>query len=319
MNSALRRRSKTTTIQRSRVNGADFTESDKISEQFYKYLCNIASDILKESEEFDSLEISFESYITKVPKTNSSFRFKRISPADVLHHVGRLNSSRSRAVPTRFIKDGINEVAFRFYLIDQSRREHFPRLSKSHIYKGEGHKDNPSNYRPISILPIMARAFEKLVHNQLLRYLESTIFKYQSGIRPKHSIESSVLNSTNRWFLNIGQGNYNIAVFVDLKKAFDTVNHEILLNNLKYCGINNIELKWFTSYLPDRKQCEVMGGHCSRFITQRLTEVTDDSKLSQKLDGLRHIQQNYKREEGTCCQPRSHIHALNLVIMQLNN
>ena len=68
-----------------------------------------------------------------------------------------------------------------------------------------------------------------------------------------------------------------------------------------------------------RMDCEVMGGHCSRFITQRLTEVTDDRKLSQKIDGLRHIQQNYKREEETCCQPRSHTHALNLVIMQLNN
>ena len=77
----------TTTIQWILVNG---TETDKISEQFNKYFCTIASDILKESEEFDAFDISFESYITKLSKTNSSFRFKRISPADVLHHVGKL-------------------------------------------------------------------------------------------------------------------------------------------------------------------------------------------------------------------------------------
>ena len=136
LNSALGRRSKTTTIQRLRVNGSDLTEPDKISQQFSKYFCNIASDILKESEEFDSSDISFESYITKLPKTTCSFRFKRISPADVLHHVGKINSSRSGAISTRFLKDGINEVAnsLRFYIIDQLRKVHFPRISKLHLY-----------------------------------------------------------------------------------------------------------------------------------------------------------------------------------------
>ena len=191
LNSALGR-SKTTTIQWLRVNGTDLTEPDKISEQFNKYFCNIASDILKESEEFDSSDISFESYITKFPKTTSSFRFKRISPADVLHHVGKLKSSRSGAIPTRFLKDGINEVANSLsFLYNRSIEEgSFPSnlkiASVCPIYKGVGHKDNPSNYRPISILPIIARVFEKLIHIQLFRYLESTIFKYQSGFRPKH-------------------------------------------------------------------------------------------------------------------------------------
>ena len=269
LNSALGRRSKTTTIQRLRVNGTDLAEPDKISEQFNKYFCNIASDILKESEEFDSSDISFESYITKLPKTTCSFRFKRISPADVLHHVGKLKSSRSGAIPTRFLKDGINEVANSLsFLFDRSVEESsFPSnlkiASVCPIYKGEGHKDNQSNYRPISILPIIARVFEKLIHIQLFRYLESTIFKYQSGFRPKHSSESSVLNSTNRWLLNIDQGNYNIAVFVDLKKAFDTVNHEFLLNKLRHYGMDNTELKWFTSYLTDRKQYTVADGAMS--------------------------------------------------------
>ena len=269
LNSALGRRSKTTTIQRLRVNGTNLTEPDKISEQFNKNFCNIASDILKESEEFDSSDISFESYITKLPKTTSSFRFKRISPADVLHHVGKLKSSRSGAIPTRFLKDGINQVAnsLSFLYYRSTEEGTFPSnlriASVCPIYKGEGHKDNPNNYRPISILHLIARVFEKIIHIQLFRYLESTIFKYQSGFGPKHSTESSVINSTKRWLLNIDQGNYNIAVFVDLKKAFNTVNHEILLNKLRYYGIDNTELKWFSSYLTDRKQYTVVDGAMS--------------------------------------------------------
>ena len=87
----------------------------------------------------------------------------------------------------------------------------------------------------------MARLFEKLVHDQLLnhldRYLYSTdifidiylyiLYRYlcssQSGFRPKHSTETSLLNTTNKLFLNIDRGQYDIAVIIDLRKAFDTV------------------------------------------------------------------------------------------------
>ena len=62
-----------------------------------------------------------------------------------------------------------------------------------------------------------------------------------------------------RWLLNIDQGKYNIAVFIDLRKAFDTMNHEILLNKLEYYGVSDKELNWFKSYLDDRKQFTVVG------------------------------------------------------------
>ena len=132
---------------------------------------------------------------TKLPKINNSFRFEHISAADALHHVSKLKSSRSGAIPTRFIKDGINEVANSLSILFNRSIEEgsFPSnlkiASLCPTYKGEGHKDNLSNYRPISILPIIAEVFEKLMHNQPFRCLESTSFKYQSGFRPKHSTE----------------------------------------------------------------------------------------------------------------------------------
>ena len=75
----------------------------------------------------------------------------------------------------------------------------------------------------------------------------------------KHSKETAVMNASNRWFLNIEQGKYNQVVFLDLRKELDTVNHQILLKKPEHYRVHETELKWFTSYLRDRKQCIVVG------------------------------------------------------------
>ena len=231
-----------------------------------QYFCNVANEILKDSEGYSSSSELFESTLKKPPKPNKVFKFRRITPKDVVDHVSKLKTSRSGAIPTRFLKDGINEIAHTLsFLFNQSTDQGiFPSNMKiasvCPIYKGEGTKEDPSNYRPISVLPIIARVFEKVIHNQLNARVQNVIFKHQSGFRPNHSTESSTLKSTDRWLLNIDQGKYNIAVFIDLRKAFDTVNHEILLNKLEYYGVSDKELNWFKSYLDDRKQFTIVGG-----------------------------------------------------------
>ena len=111
------------------------------------------------------------------------------------------------------------------------------------IYKGKGSKSNPENYRPISVLSVVARLFEKLIHDQLLKHLDKYLYSHQSGFRPRHSTETSLLNTTNQLFLNIDRGQYNTAVFIDLRKAFDTVSHNILLCKLWHYGIRGTELR----------------------------------------------------------------------------
>ena len=78
---------------------------------------------------------------------------------------------------------------------------------------------------------------------------------HQSGFRPNHSTETALHKSVMYWYKHMDKGDIGIAVFINLKKAFDTVDHKILLNKLMHYGITGIELKWFQSYLSNRTQC----------------------------------------------------------------
>ena len=125
-----------------------------------------------------------------------------------------------------------------------------------------GKTDDRSNYRPISVLPVYSRIFEKLIVNQLYKYLDTGkhLFPKQFGLRRLYSVVTIPLSCTSDWYKNIDTGQYTALVFVDLKKAFGTVDHYILLKNMQKCGISGDELAWFTSYLQDRRQlCKVNG------------------------------------------------------------
>ena len=129
------------------------------------------------------------------------------------------------------------------------------------IFKS-GAKDDRSNYRPISVLPFISRLFEKLIFNQFYEYLDAnkSLYEHQSGFRLLHSVATALMASTNDWYLNIDNGKYTGLIFIDLKKAFDTVDHEILLEKLKMYGVTGLEHDWFTSYLDNRKQfCRING------------------------------------------------------------
>ena len=95
------------------------------------------------------------------------------------------------------------------------------------IFKS-GQSNDRSNYRPISVLPFLSRVFEKLIYNQLYDYLDKNrlLFSKQSGFRSLHSVVTCLLNCTNDWYINMEKGQYTAMVFIDLKKAFDTVDHE---------------------------------------------------------------------------------------------
>ena len=96
---------------------------------------------------------------------------------------------------------------------------------------------------PTTVLSVIARLFEKLIHEQLFPYFNDYLYKNRSGFRPKYSTQTALLNTSNQCLINIDKGECNIAVFLDLRKAIDTVNHNVLLLKLESYGILGIELK----------------------------------------------------------------------------
>jgi retron-type reverse transcriptase len=122
-----------------------------------------------------------------------------------------------------------------------------------------------NNYRPISVISIIEKTMEKLVYNQLYEYVikNDMLTNSQHGFRPNHSTDTAMLEIVNKWFHNIDIGQLNGVVFLDLKKAFDTVDHKILLHKLHLYGIKGIALNWFRSYLSNRKQYCRVNDHLS--------------------------------------------------------
>ena len=136
------------------------------------------------------------------------------------------------------------------------------------IFKS-GDKDDIGNYRPISIISAISKVFGRLVHDQFYTYLSSNqlIIPYQSGFRSTFSTLTSLLESTNDWCVNIDRGLLNGVVFIDLRKAFDTIDYDILLSKLSAYGVDELALTWFRSYLTNRRQKCFVNGQFSRIST----------------------------------------------------
>ena len=131
----------------------------------------------------------------------------------------------------------------------------------SPIFK-TGARNNKNNYRPISVLSISSKLIEKIVHDQLLAFMQlcKILILNQFSFKKLHSTITSLINVCDYWYENINDKKVNIALFLDLKKAFDTVDHEILISQLESYGVHGDAKKWFVSYLSDRYQyCSLNG------------------------------------------------------------
>ena len=195
--------------------------------------------------------------------SNTSFHFNIITVKEVedcLRKLSDKTAAGSVGIDAKVLKHCATELSpFFTQLFNQClNTSEIPKEWKvaflTPIFKNKGSKKDLSNYRPISVLSPLAKIFESLLSNQINSYFESNnIFnKAQFGFRKKLSCELALNNLLNDWRKNLSKRSYVISIFLDLSKAFDTINHTLLIIKLKLYNFDDNAIKLINDYLADR-------------------------------------------------------------------
>ena len=203
----------------------------------------------------------------------SSFFMKSTTLEEILKLIDSLDSKKapgSDGVPCYLIK--LTRYIIAPILCDLfntcMRLSVFPDIFKiaevKSLFKG-GDRRVKGNYRPISLLPLFSKLFEKVIAKRLRSYFEANdiLTYHQFGFRKSHSTELAVTNLYDSLLKKLDEKDITCAIFLDLAKAFDSVNHTILLQKLEKYGIRGIPLKFLESYLSNRWQYVKLNGKCS--------------------------------------------------------
>ena len=244
---------------RSNPNEVPTSDPKEISNILNKYFATVGS---KLASKIPQTINTFYDYLD--PPLNRTFFFDPIIPEDINLEISVLQDNKAHGLyssPVRLLKLAKRVISVPLATIfNQSICSGiFPsKLKCAKIIPIFEDEDNtlPENYRPISLLSIYNRIFEKLVYSRVTKFVKdcNILYDQQYGFRSKHSTQHAVLDIVNTILQNMDNGKFSCGVFIDLKKAFDTVNHEILLAKLENYGIRGVINSWFRSYLTDRKQ-----------------------------------------------------------------
>lgn len=194
----------------------------------------------------------------------TALKFRRITVEETLQQIESISLSKSSAIDglsSRVLKDALMclpiHLCYIFNLsIDQGIFPMEWKKANVILIPKDGPKDNPSNYRPISLLPLPGKMLEKLIHRRLFNYLEdnSILTERQGGFRLGYSTALTATSFVMDILHAQNVGKTTAVIYVDLRKAFDTIDHPILLKKLYAYGIRNQELAWFESYISNRTQ-----------------------------------------------------------------
>ena len=251
---------------RMKDNNDEWTNSPlTISNSFNKYFTNIPQML---AEKIDQPPVNLDFSPPKlIQGVQHSFFLKPILVEEVVAHINNLNSSKSSGldgVPIKFIKMCniiIAPILTKLYniCILQSTFPCILKIAEVIPIHKNGSKNECSNYRPISLLSPFSKLFEKCLYGQLYDYFNNNNIFYinQFGFRENLSTELAVAQIYEDFVTCVDNKEIVCSVFIDLKKAFDTVDHKILLNKLHRYGIRGLPLNLLESFLSNRKQCVV--------------------------------------------------------------
>ena len=240
----------------------EYTTNSSIAEAFNIHYANVGPNLFKKIQYNGTKTV--ESYLRAPASTH--FEFKAVTDEDVLKIISEIlpkNSSGYDNLTSKALKQfaPIIHPAIRLLINQSLFTGIFPQNLKhaivAPIYKGKNSDPKEFvNYRPISLLPTLSKVIEKVVQKQLYLYMnDNNLFTdSQYGFRTNHSTEHAAVEFVDRIAQKLDEGEVPFTIFIDLSKAFDTLDHTILLRKLQYYGIRGTALTWFKSYLTGRTQ-----------------------------------------------------------------
>ena len=249
-------------------------DKTEIATEFNNFFSTIGNKIDEKTPQTDKC---YSDYLTS--ENNKHLTLKSVDYVEIFDLLSQIKTSKTcgpTSIPNNLLKE--HRCIFSTIivtLINKSLSEGtFPELLKlanvSPIYKKKD-KYLCSNHRPISLLSNISKIYEKVFHKQMYDFFEKNNIFYdlQFGFRAKHSTEHALLSITENIKNNIDNQKLTCGIFIDLEKAFDTVNHKILLKKLEHYGIRGLANCWLSDYLTSRKQRVKIGDKFSKY--QRIT------------------------------------------------
>ena len=270
INELTSRQKNNASVKELKLNDNSVTNSHELSNAFNDHFSTIGTKLANEVP----LVTDGSSYADYIVSSDNKFIFSPISSSNVFSLLNKLSKSKATGldnISAKLIRECADLISIPLCNIFNNSLSSglFPDDWKcarvTPLFK-QGERTDINNYRPISVISIIAKVFERIVYDQLYSFLanEEIITNQQSGFRSLHSTVTALLEATDSWALDIDRGNVNAVVFLDLKKAFDTVDHGVLLGKLSLYGIQESAYDWFKSYLNNRTQKCVVNGSLSK-------------------------------------------------------
>lgn len=240
------------------------TDPTLIANIFNDFFTSCVKDLRKGTDEHTTHFQKLKSYVNGKVAQEHNFKVQPIDMNKLYEDLCNLDETKSTGLDNigpRILKLSapaiVTSLTYIFNRIIDSGK--FPMLFKNAkvtpIYK-KGDRTEATNYRPISVLSTLSKLIEQHISKQLYGYLTdfNLLHTSQSGFRPHHSCQTALINITDKWLKEINDGNINGVVFLDLKKAFDVVDHDILYQKLEIYRFDECALALFKSYLNKRTQ-----------------------------------------------------------------
>jgi exonuclease III len=242
------------------VDGIKQTDPRQIANTFNEYFCAVGEQL---AAQLPNLQVDPLQFVDE-PADGSVFALHPVTRYEVLREAQKIGAHKSVAEPAPFkvLKSALHFLAIPITNIinlsfaDAEVPRDLKRAVVSCIYK-DGDKEECSNYRPISVLTLAGKLIESIVQKRLASFVnrKNILYRYQSAYRANHSCEMALNETLSKIYAEVDQGNEAVVVFLDLKKAFDTIDRNILFRKLERYGVRGHALKWFRSALSDRSQC----------------------------------------------------------------